>query len=443
MSLPRNPLLPFAIISLGLMGCMNETRWKSQGAADSSSPTVRSPWGNRSPAKSVAGIGTGADRDPNRSRAHRGADPKPARPNEKPSTAKPWLAKQGEGKTASPRAIAKLENEPTRTLSTLERPDGELARLRPPPGESEAIPVVDESPDVVAEVRTPTRRRSTDSSESIEILDEQIQPVSYHKEPEKNSQRPTLQSSNPGSAEDGNLAQVRKVVSGAVQLCKANPDYTCRVVRRERVAKKVLPEEVMMMRFRSNPRAVYYRWLDEGNAGRECVYADGLYNGKIMTLGGKGDFLLTGKRLPPVDPNGFLAKSKSRYPITESGLENMMQKLESVVAAQERGDVSRGVTRYLGVVRRRDLAGPVHEIEQRIPPKVDPYFADGAIRHWFFEVENSQLTLMTGNEISGEFIEYYRFDQFTPSKGWANRDFDPDVLWAKDKPATAQRTEAR
>lgn len=228
---------------------------------------------------------------------------------------------------------------------------------------------------------------------------------------------------------ENNLTEVRRVLDAANAFVAKYPDYTCRVVRRERVGERLLPQETMQMTFRSKPRSVHYKWLDESNAGRQAVYVEGQNNGKIVSLGGKSDVLFVGKTMS-VDPNGFLARGRSRYSITESGLDNMVRRLERVVRRQERNDVSLGKTEYQGIKKRSEWQAELHGIVQHIPPGADPAFPKGGIRHWYFDVVTGQMVIMHAETPKGEFIESYCFDRFTPHEKLTDASFDPQRLWS-------------
>lgn len=225
-----------------------------------------------------------------------------------------------------------------------------------------------------------------------------------------------------------NLEFVRQVLRQAEAFYAANPRYTCRITRQERVGMRVLPKETLLMNFIERPRSVHYRWLDDDHLGRECLWVEGKNDGKLISLGGKGDFLLNGKQIK-VDPEGALARSKSRYPISESGIHRTVARLSKTIALQMTGDESRGTVRFVGTSRRADLDRPAYRLTQTIPAGIDPYFPKGASREWYFDPKTGQLLLMTGRDSNGDFLEYYRYDRFISNNSLQANDFDPRVLW--------------
>lgn len=112
-------------------------------------------------------------------------------------------------------------------------------------------------------------------------------------------------------------------------------DYTATVIKRERV-KGVLGEyEYMAAKIRNRkvvdgqtktPLSVYLTFLKpEAVKGREVIFVEGKNNGKMKAHEG-GGFL---GKLPSVwlDPHGPIAMRNQLYPITEIGIENLIDKL--------------------------------------------------------------------------------------------------------------------
>lgn len=238
-----------------------------------------------------------------------------------------------------------------------------------------------------------------------------------------------------------NLAKARAIVDRSARFCDSTPKYTCRITRHERVNGKLLPKEILAMNFRLKPRSVYYKWLDKGNEGRELVYVDGANDGKIITLGGKADFLMTGKRVK-VDPSGFLAKRNGRYSIKDSGIDAMMSRLTRQLANQAKGDFSHGRIEYIGTVRRKENHDPMDYLVHHTPPGADPAFPDGGLRHWFFDQPSGRLVLLHSDDLKQNFLEYYLFDRFLRNDALDDDSFNPDVLWPRHlKTADAKDTD--
>ena len=54
--------------------------------------------------------------------------------------------------------------------------------------------------------------------------------------------------------------------------------------RREQINGKDKPEEVMLFKFRKQPRSVYFKWIGPAGNGREAIWVDGQHESKLHTL---------------------------------------------------------------------------------------------------------------------------------------------------------------
>ncbi len=106
-------------------------------------------------------------------------------------------------------------------------------------------------------------------------------------------------------------------------------DYTATVIKQERIAGQLGPEEVTFVKIRSRPFSVYMKFLEPPNLrGQEVIYVDGANDGKIVAHAGSGVQALVGTvRIPPQGPLAMLGQ---RYPITELGIENLTRRLIEV-----------------------------------------------------------------------------------------------------------------
>lgn len=112
-------------------------------------------------------------------------------------------------------------------------------------------------------------------------------------------------------------------------------DYTCTMVKRERVKGTLRDHEYMFAKIRNGKVqdgqvttkfGVYLYFLKpEGVKGREVLYIEGDNNGKLIAKEGG----LKGRVLPSVwlKPDSVLAMADNLHPITEIGLENLVVKL--------------------------------------------------------------------------------------------------------------------
>lgn len=111
-------------------------------------------------------------------------------------------------------------------------------------------------------------------------------------------------------------------------------DYTCVLVRRERVDGRLGPHEFIYAKVRNRreangqvvvPFSLYLKFLKPQDvAGREVLFVEGANDGQmVVRRGGKRFSFVT----THIDPQGDLAMTGNRYPITEFGIENLLYRL--------------------------------------------------------------------------------------------------------------------
>lgn len=112
-------------------------------------------------------------------------------------------------------------------------------------------------------------------------------------------------------------------------------DYTCTLVKQERVNGVVLDAEYMYTKIRNRrvegnrivvPFSVYMRFIKPATVkGREVIYVENTNSGKMVAHEGG----VRGKFLPTVwlKPESSLAMRNNRYPITEVGIVTLTERL--------------------------------------------------------------------------------------------------------------------
>lgn len=122
---------------------------------------------------------------------------------------------------------------------------------------------------------------------------------------------------------------------GLEQIQKSISDYSCLLVKQERIKGKLMPTEHMHAEIRNEkvengavrqPFSVYLRFLKpEDMSGRQVIFVKGANNGKLVGKEAKGARKFFGAVWLP--PEGLLAMAGQRYPITDIGIENLVAKL--------------------------------------------------------------------------------------------------------------------
>ena len=115
-----------------------------------------------------------------------------------------------------------------------------------------------------------------------------------------------------------------RLIHEAQQAYQSVQDYTCLLIKRERINGRLPPDNVMEMKVRTQPFSVYLRWLQpRSEAGQEVCYVAGRNDGK-MRVRAKGVLSVAG--FISLDPNDPRARQSSRRSITEAGIGNMIER---------------------------------------------------------------------------------------------------------------------
>ena len=106
-------------------------------------------------------------------------------------------------------------------------------------------------------------------------------------------------------------------------------DYSCTVVKRERIDGKLGELEYMFAKIRQQPFSVYLYFLGpDAVKGQEVIYVDGHNEGNMLAHAGSGVRAMVG--MVSLKPQSMLAMQGNRYPITELGVENLTRRLVEV-----------------------------------------------------------------------------------------------------------------
>ncbi|HEX5442170.1 MAG TPA: DUF1571 domain-containing protein [Pirellulales bacterium] len=105
-------------------------------------------------------------------------------------------------------------------------------------------------------------------------------------------------------------------------------DYSCIMVKRERIDGALADQEYMSVKIRHEPFSVYLGFVKPAKVkGQEAIYVRGRNNGE-MQAHGNGMRKLFGT--VSLKPDSYLAMAGNRYPITEMGLRRLVERLIEV-----------------------------------------------------------------------------------------------------------------
>lgn len=122
---------------------------------------------------------------------------------------------------------------------------------------------------------------------------------------------------------DAHLARARAAVAVLA-------GYRAELVKEERVGERLYAPQRMQCKVRHEPFAVYLRFLEPSALeGQEALWAGERYGGELVArAAGAAGFL--GAQV--IDPEGGLAMRGNRYPITETGMARLLEKVDALLA---------------------------------------------------------------------------------------------------------------
>ena len=116
---------------------------------------------------------------------------------------------------------------------------------------------------------------------------------------------------------------------GLAGLREKIKDYSCTVVKRERIDGKLGEHEYLFAKVRHEPFSVYLYFLAPDTVkGQEVIYVDGKNDGNMLAHAGSGVRAMVGT--VSLKPQSQLAMTGNRYAITEIGVENLAKRLVEV-----------------------------------------------------------------------------------------------------------------
>jgi hypothetical protein len=131
------------------------------------------------------------------------------------------------------------------------------------------------------------------------------------------------------------IPAIRYAKAGMAEIDAHIQDYSCTLIKRERMGRKLGPHEYIFTKVRHRPFSVYMYFLGPKNVqGRECIYVEGKNENKLIAHEGKGFTAKLG--VFRLDPNGVIAMRGQRYPITEVGIRNLTARLVEVAEQDTR-----------------------------------------------------------------------------------------------------------
>src|SRR5262249_44080275 len=130
------------------------------------------------------------------------------------------------------------------------------------------------------------------------------------------------------------LDEPLRLIAEARQSYQQVRDYTCLMVKRERLQGRLSPEHLVRLSVRTRPFSVDMRWQGPGDlAGQEACYVAGKNGGKMRA---RAAGMLGRLGFMTIDPNDPRARESSNHSITEAGIGHLIERY-GTLWEQERG----------------------------------------------------------------------------------------------------------
>jgi hypothetical protein len=150
------------------------------------------------------------------------------------------------------------------------------------------------------------------------VVDSQVRPAAATEQP-----------SDKSAGQEHPLAPALKMAYSSLKNVESNvKDYTCTLIKQERIGDKLGEQEFMFVKVRHEPFSAYTYFLGpERIKGQEAIYVEGQNNNELQ---GHGVGIKKIAGTVSLKPTSMLAMQGQRYPITEIGILNLTRRLIEV-----------------------------------------------------------------------------------------------------------------
>jgi len=199
-------------------------------------------------------------------------------------------------------------------------------------------------------------------------------------------------------------------------------DYSAIFIKKQRLGDIIpklidrIPAEEQIYTKYKKPFCIYYKWISP-DPGKEVIYVDGKNNNKLIAhAGGAMSLFPISKWLSPTDP---LAMSNNKYPITRSGIGNMIKSLiDQYELAKSNNELN---TFYMG---EEILDGKNTIVIGRRLPKKEQYACYLSIVNIDTETKLPIRVISYNWELNLEESYYYK--NLKINQGLTDEDFNPN-----------------
>lgn len=193
--------------------------------------------------------------------------------------------------------------------------------------------------------------------------------------------------------------------------------YTAILEMQEEVNGRLREMNNIQFKFRQEPFSVYMRWTANG---KEALFVRGRNDDRLLAKPANG--LAALKRLWRLDPDSRMAKQSCRYPITDSGIENLVNRVDQFYAGRsdwsavvncsvaKSSQAGRSVTKYCMLFRDESVS----------PEYLKSQLCFDQATGLLTDVQNFGWT----DDKSPRIVEHYAYSEIDLSAIMNDNDFD-------------------
>ncbi len=223
------------------------------------------------------------------------------------------------------------------------------------------------------------------------------------------------------SVKGSNLQQARQMIAIANDRMSRVSDYSCTFIKQERIGKKLLPPQTILMKGRTNPHSIYFSFQTV-HKGREAIYYPARFANKLVAHEGGWAGYLAGTM--QLDPLGRLAMSDNRHPVSEAGINKLVARVYD--SWHNHLQPEHDITIEHGV----SLANRSATMVQTRHETRSPQFQYHMVQIYFDDQLGLPVRFMGYDwpvrpGAQAELLEDYQFVNLRVNTGLTNMDFDP------------------
>ena len=215
----------------------------------------------------------------------------------------------------------------------------------------------------------------------------------------------------------GPTARAAEVVAEARAVLDSMSNYEVSLHRQERVNGSLLPEEDVILAIRRQPRAVRLTWPSGTNEGREVLY-------RSDEPGAPMHVKMANPALPrlSLSPDSPMVMRNSRHPVTEAGLDSIVEGLEVALKDSTPANVI-----HAGLEVAEGLEQPQDCLVRTT--------STGENWRIFFDPKTHLPSLVLATDAGGQLLERYHFREVRPNvpELASSEAFDVNARWGPSR----------